>query len=212
MFCGVDEAGRGPVFGPLVIAGLISDEEGLENLDSLCKKDSKQTPKKMREKLYGILTENYHYHVAKITPEELDQGRESGLSLNRLEAIKFGAILEILKPQKAFLDCADVIPQNFLDAVQENSAHRCELIVEHKADEKYPIVSAASIIAKVERDREIESLCEEYGDLGSGYPSDPKTITFLEQWCRDKGKLPPFARRTWKTASRAQNKKLLDFL
>ncbi|MEE9594474.1 MAG: ribonuclease HII [Candidatus Hydrothermarchaeales archaeon] len=212
MFCGVDEAGRGPVFGPLVVAGLACDEEGLQALNSLCKRDSKRTPPKARAKLYEILTNEYSYRVIKIEPEELDSARESGISLNQLEAMKFGELIEALKPQKAFLDCADVIPQNFLDAVLRNLAHKCELVVEHKADERYPIVSGASIIAKVERDREIERLCEEYGDMGSGYTSDPKTISFLEKWCREKGELPFFARRTWKTASRAKNMKLLDFI
>ncbi|MFQ5815157.1 MAG: ribonuclease HII [Candidatus Hydrothermarchaeaceae archaeon] len=211
MFCGIDEAGRGPVLGPLVIAGLACDTGGLHALNGLCKRDSKRTPRNTREKLYEILTKEYPYHVIKIAPQDLDRARNNGLSLNVLEAMKFGALLDVLKPRKAFLDCADVLPQNFRRAVLKNLDHKCELVVEHKADERYPIVSAASIIAKVERDGEIKRLGEKYGDMGSGYSSDPKTISFLEKWVRDKGELPPFARQTWKTSSRAKNMKLLDF-
>ncbi len=212
MFCGIDEAGRGPVLGPLVIAGLACDDKGLNTLSMLCKKDSKRTPPAERERLHGVLTADYSYNVIKIPPLELDLARERGVSLNVLEGMKFGEILEALKPHKAFLDCADVEPKNFRSAVLKTLVHECELVIEHKADERYPIVAAASIIAKVERDREIIRLRNEFGDMGSGYASDPKTISFLERWYRENGRLPPFARRTWKTALRAKNAKLLDFL
>lgn len=198
--------------GPLVIAGIACDERGLQRLDDICKRDSKRTSPAERERLHGILTESYPYHVIKITPQEIDSARMSGIGLNELEAIKFGELIELLKPKKAFLDCADVLPRNFRGAVLKNLSHKCELIIEHKADERYPIVSAASIIAKVERDREMGRLREEYGEVGSGYSSDPVTIIFIEKWCRERGELPPFARRTWRTASRAKNMKLSDFL
>lgn len=212
MFCGIDEAGRGPVLGPLVIAGIACDDEGLRNLGSMCKRDSKRTPPDKREKLHEILTKEYPYRIIKIAPNELDRARKDGVSLNELEGMKFGEILQFLKPNKAFLDCADVLPSNFERHVLKTLRHECELVIEHKADERYPIVAAASIIAKVERDNEIKQLQKKYGDLGSGYASDPKTISFLEGWYREKGELPHFARLTWKTASRAKNAKLLDFL
>jgi ribonuclease HII len=71
---------------------------------------------------------------------------------------------------------------------------------EHGADETYPVVGAASIVAKVERDAHVERLATEYGEVGSGYPSDPTTKAFLESYVADHDALPPCARATWKTS------------
>jgi ribonuclease HII len=63
------------------------------------------------------------------------------------------------------------------------------------------VVSAASIIAKVTRDREITILSEEFGKIGSGYPSDPVTIAFLSAYIKSHDAPPPIARKSWKTVS-----------
>jgi ribonuclease HII len=76
------------------------------------------------------------------------------------------------------------------------------IVAEHKADRNYVIVSAASVVAKVERDRAVEELREEHGDFGSGYPSDPQTIAFLKEWVRREGSRPSFSRKSWKTWDR----------
>ncbi|MCS7131707.1 MAG: ribonuclease HII, partial [Hadesarchaea archaeon] len=81
---------------------------------------------------------------------------------------------------------------------------RPKLVVENYADRKYVAVSAASIVAKVKRDARMAALRRKYGDLGSGYSSDPRTIAFLERWVREQGKLPEFARRSWETARRIE--------
>jgi ribonuclease HII len=79
-----------------------------------------------------------------------------------------------------------------------------QVISEHQADRNYPVVSAASIIAKVERDHTIEELKCNYGDFGSGYMSDPKTKNFLYTLARKRGEYPDFVRRSWKPAKSAK--------
>jgi len=84
---------------------------------------------------------------------------------------------------------------------------KIKIVSEHKADRNYPIVSAASIIAKVERDREIAELAKYYGDFGSGYPSDPRTMRFLKQCVEKSYDYPNFVRRSWKPAKKAKSEK-----
>jgi ribonuclease HII len=208
MICGVDEAGRGPVLGSLVVAGVICEKKQEEDLKKIGVLDSKKLNAKSREKLYDQIISRFDYHSIKIQPLELDRSK----NLNLLEGMKFAEIINTLQPELAYLDCADAAPRNFHNYVAKHLSFKCNLVVEHKADEKYPIVSAASIIAKVERDRDIERLKQEYGDIGSGYPSDPKTVAFLEDWFKENRSFPPFVRKSWKTLNRIVNSKLLDFL
>lgn len=206
MICGIDEAGRGPVLGNLVVAGVLCRKEDIGRLKAMGVNDSKKLNAKKREELYKELKSQFKCHVLNIIPSELDAS-----NINRLEGAKFGEVITALKPETAYVDCADASPQNFKRYISRKIDFDCNLIVEHKADEKFPIVSAASIIAKVSRDAQIENLKEEYGDIGSGYPSDPKTIAFLEEWFRKNRSFPHFARKKWKTLSRIGNVKLTDF-
>jgi len=76
------------------------------------------------------------------------------------------------------------------------------IICSHKADALYAVVGAASIIAKVERDRAVAKISEQIGiPIGSGYPNDPVTKKFLREYLKQHGKLPYFVRMSWKTAS-----------
>lgn len=210
MICGIDEAGRGPVFGDLVIAGLACEPEEEEKLRELGVKDSKALSPSRREKLYDALVHGYPYKVVIITPSQLDRLRQR-YSLNDIEATAFADILNRLRPAKAYLDCASASQKKFTRAVEAGLRFGCDLVVEHKADERYPVVSAGSIIAKVTRDKGIKTLAETYGSIGSGYPSDPATKEFLSRWIKEHRSYPPFARRSWKTASRAGNLSLHDF-
>ncbi|MFQ5975951.1 MAG: ribonuclease HII [Candidatus Hydrothermarchaeales archaeon] len=210
MICGIDEAGRGPVIGPLVIAGVLASEEDIEALLKMGVKDSKKLSKEKRSKLYEKIKENYKCYSLKVTPNELDSLRKS-MSLNIIEAIKFGEIINVLKPKIAFVDAADVVPSNFKKAIEKSLKHPTTLIVEHKADEKYPIVSAASIIAKVERDETIKKLSLKYGDMGSGYPSDPLTQKFLKEWYQKNRSFPDFVRKSWKTVEALKNSRITEF-
>ena len=206
MICGIDEAGRGPVLGNLVVAGLLCREKDIEILKSMGVRDSKQLDPKKRAILHAELTSKFEYHVVEATPDEID-----AQNLNRLEAAKFADVINVLKPKTAYVDCADVSTDNFKKHISSKIDFNCSLVVEHKADERHHVVSAASIIAKVERDNHIESLKKEYGDIGSGYPSDPQTIAFIERYVKKHSTFPHFARKKWKTLDRMKNFKLTDF-
>ncbi|MEM2749155.1 MAG: ribonuclease HII [Candidatus Bathyarchaeia archaeon] len=201
--CGIDDAGRGPVIGPLVIAGVLIDEERLPNLIRLGVRDSKTLSPRRREYLAGeILKIVEDYRVVKVPPSEIDRVVEHGRRLNRLnrlEARIMASIIRDLKPDIAYVDASDILPERFSQHIAEELPFTVKIVSEHKADRTYPIVSAASIVAKVERDREIESLKQIYGDFGSGYAADPKTISFLKRWIEEHGSYPDFVRKSWKT-------------
>jgi ribonuclease HII len=195
--CGIDEAGRGPVIGPLVIAGVVADESAKQRLVNLEVKDSKKILPKKREFLYDkIIAAVNDYHIIIIQPEEIDDALNSAsLNLNWLEAIKSAMIVNKLQPDKVILDAPSNNIQAYVDYFKVYLKNKdVEVVCEHKADEKYPEVSAASILAKVVRDREVEKLRQKYGNLGSGYPSDPVTKEFLKKnW----DKCPNIFRKSW---------------
>jgi len=204
LICGVDDAGRGPVIGPLVIAGILVDESGVMDLIRLGVRDSKTLSPKRREYLaHEILKVVKDYRVVKVQPSEIDHVVETGKRLNRLnrlEARVMASIIRDLKPDVAYVDASDILPERFKQHILEEIPFKVKIVSEHEADKNYPVVSAASIIAKVERDAEIESLRQKYGDFGSGYVTDPKTINFLKSWIKIHGSYPDFVRKSWKTA------------
>ncbi|MEM1550309.1 MAG: ribonuclease HII [Candidatus Bathyarchaeia archaeon] len=202
--CGIDDAGRGPVIGPLVIAGILVDEIGLQELIQLGVKDSKALSPRRREDLAAqILRVVKRYDVVKVQPWEIDSVVEGGRKLNRLNRLEAHVMARVicqLKPDVVYVDASDVLPERFKHYILEEVPFKVEIISEHKADKTYPVVSAASIIAKVERDKEIEMLKRKYGDFGSGYPTDPRTISFLIRWAEKHNSYPDFVRKSWKTA------------
>ncbi len=209
LIAGVDDAGRGPIIGPLVIAGVLIDEKDLPRLRDLGVKDSKLLSPQRREQLaVEVRKLALKCHVVSLSPAEIDKVVETGRKLhrlNRLEALTMAKVIAALKPDRAYVDASDVLADRFKEHILENLSFKVEIISEHKADVKYPVVSAASIIAKVERDRAIEKLKEKYGnlgDMGSGYASDPKTIKFLEKWYAKFGYNPEFVRKSWKPAKK----------
>ena len=209
LIAGVDDAGRGPVIGPLVIAGVLIDEKDLPKLRDLGVKDSKMLSPQRREQLVVEIRKlAVKWHVESLSPAEIDKVVETGgklRRLNRLEAQTMAKVIAVLKPDIAYVDASDVLADRFKEHILENLSPRVEIVSEHKADVKYPVVSAASIIAKVERDRAIEKLKEKYapiGDMGSGYASDPRTIKFLEKWYATFRSYPEFVRRSWKPAKK----------
>jgi ribonuclease HII len=203
---GVDDAGRGPIIGPLVIAGVLLDDKDLSRLVDSGVKDSKRLSPRRREELAAEIKKlALKYHVAMLSPTEIDIVVETGKKLhklNRLEAQTMAKVITILKPDVAYVDASDVLADRFKQHVAENLTFKVQIISEHKADAKYPIVSAASIIAKVERDRALSALQEKYGNIGCGYATDPNTIKFLEKWIRKFGSYPDFVRKSWKPAKR----------
>ena len=209
LVAGVDDAGRGPIIGPLVIAGVLLEEKELEKLKALGVKDSKLLSPKRREHLaVEIKRIAIRYCSESLSPEQIDKVVETGRKLhrlNRLEADIMAKIIEALRPDIAYVDASDVLADRFKAHIIDKLACEVEIISEHKADATYPIVSAASIIAKVERDRAIQELADKYGDMGSGYVTDPRTIAFLEKWLATHGSYPRFVRKSWKPAKELRN-------
>lgn len=198
MICGVDEAGRGPVIGPLVVAAVMVDNE--RSLRRLKVKDSKLLTKARREQLYPKIMESARVEVAVITADDIDRFRDEE-SLNLLEVQHFAALIDRLIPEKVFVDAADVVEERFGRLICDRLVCRPTMVSCHRADAKYPVVSAASVVAKVTRDRLIEEIAQQIGEpIGSGYPTDPVTRAFLEKWIREKGDFPPHTRRSWRTA------------
>ncbi len=215
----MDDAGRGPVIGPLVIAGVLVEEESVDILKQMGVKDSKVLRAEKREKLAieirRVVTDS---HVVELSPQKVDEvvHRAPKLKrLNYLEAVAMANVIEKLRPDLAFVDASDVVPQRFGRDIREHLSYDPRIVSEHYADSKYPVVSAASIIAKVERDARIFELKSEYGDFGSGYSTDEKTIAFLESYYRSNGDFPPIVRRSWETlpkiVSRICQSKLADY-
>jgi ribonuclease HII len=194
---GIDEAGRGPVIGPMVIAGVVIEAGDEKKLTDLQVKDSKLlTPKQRTDLFKKIIKIAKDYIILIIPPSEIDFAvrGEDGLNLNWLEARKSAEIINKLAPGKAIIDCPSPNIPEYTGYIKNLLNTDTELVLEHKADENYVVVSAASILAKVTRDEEIAKLKKAYGDIGSGYPADPKTRQFLEEnW----DKTPEIFRKSW---------------
>jgi len=203
---GLDDAGRGPIIGPLVIAAVLTDEERVRELVKIRVRDSKLLTPDARSSLAGQI-ERIAMKVSyeEISPAEIDEVVLKGRrlqKLNFLEARSMAKLIAELKPARVWVDASDVKPERYarqiLDELPAN-LKRTVLVSEHKADRKYPIVSAASIMAKVRRDAAISKLWEEYGNFGSGYVTDPDTMRFLREWRQKHDYYPPIVRKSWKT-------------
>lgn len=203
MVLGLDEAGRGPCIGSLFLVGVMCEEEKREELRAIGAKDSKLLPHKKRmllaEKIKKIANK---IEVVQLTPSEIDQAvdGDDSLNLNWLEARKTAEILNKLKPDKAIIDCPSPNIKAYADYIKRRLTHKSvELILEHKA-EKYEIVAAASIIAKVLREEEVAKIEKKVGQsIGSGYPSNPICQKFLKE---NHEKYPEIIRHSWESYKR----------
>jgi ribonuclease HII len=208
LIAGVDDAGRGPAIGPLVIAGVLMREEDLPRLAELGVRDSKLLTPHRREVLAPQIKQiAQNYTVAKLSPMEIDDVVINGRKLrklNWLEAKTMAKVIQTLKPDKAYVDASDILEDRFKQDILSFLTFNIPIVSEHKADRTYPIVSAASIIAKVERDKEIAQLASVYGNFGSGYPSDPRTIEFLQRCLEKMEEYPEFVRKSWKPVQKAK--------
>ncbi|MBU3966642.1 MAG: ribonuclease HII [Euryarchaeota archaeon] len=201
MIAGIDEAGKGPVLGPMCVAGLLVDENKLDNITRIGVKDSKKlTPKKREALSVEINKLADKIFILEVSPGQIDELRKV-ITMNEIMVACYVKVLEELRPESAFVDAADVIAERFGENIKKKYSSDLNITSEHNADEKYPIVSAASILAKVRRDELVRNIEKKAGiEIGSGYPSDRKTITFLENWVREHGSLPDFARSSWETS------------
>lgn len=201
---GIDEAGRGSVFGPLVIAGVSIDNSF--DLKALGVKDSKKLSPKKRESIFEQLREinGIEVVIKELKPSLIDRYVLNGqkhMKLNYLEAKFMALIINSLHGELAVVDAADTSERLFASQISAFLKRKVMLISSHHADDIYPVVSAASIIAKVNRDKKIRNIQERYGKIGSGYPSDPLTREYLRKNMGSMSKLP-FVRRSWKTLKR----------
>jgi ribonuclease HII len=205
--CGVDDAGRGSMLGPLVIAGISINKTNISKLSLMGVKDSKQLTPKSREELYKkIILLVDDYYVAKISPKSIDVSVKNH-GLNQLEAKYMAKVISKLNPDISYVDSCDVNPQRFGKEISKLSNNK-KIKSYHHADSRFVVVSAASIIAKVTRDKAISRLRKTH-DLGSGYPSDPKTINFVKTYYAIKRVLPTFVRKSWKPTQKILNTKLI---
>ena len=212
---GVDEAGRGCLLGPLVVAGVSVTPAGARALKKLGVKDSKKLSPARRERLYPQIMEvSERVHWTMISPDEIDFVVTTGKKLrklNYLEAIHFARVIDKLGVSRVTVDASDVIPERFRDDIVLNLGLKCNVVAVHKADRDYPVVSAASIIAKVNRDREVGLLREVQGEFGSGYPSDPETRAFFKDRMLRGESLPGYVRKSWKTWMNLQQSLITAF-
>lgn len=196
MICGVDEAGKGAVLGPLVVAAVACRE------DAECRevgaRDSKQLSPLQRARLFQEITTRFRYAVISYSPGDIDAHRKR-MTLNDFMASAHAEVISRLAPDTAYVDACDVDARRYGRRVKALLRSPCRVVSEHSADGKYAVVGAASIVAKVTRDRAIAMLAEEHGQIGSGYPSDPATVAHLEEFFRVHHHPPPYARLSWAT-------------
>lgn len=205
---GIDEAGRGAVIGPLVVCGVSLEESKVQMLRKIRVRDSKELSPKRREHLAKAIEKiAKDIMILKVSPCVIDNRKAEGLNLNQLEAIKFADIINYLKPDKVFIDSPDVNTMKLRAFVKKMLKEEAELVVEHHADKNHPEVSAASIIAKVERDNEMKLLSRKYGQMGSGYPSDERATNWLKSWIANNKTFPEFVRRSWVTIELLEREK-----
>ena len=171
---GIDEAGRGPVLGPMTIGGVVDTVNSEITYREMGCKDSKLlTPKRREELDKKIRNTAKEVAVIEISAKEIDSLRKI-MSLNEVEAMKMAELIQSLenKPDKIIIDCPDTEPSRFLQRMRKYLGPDFNAVIEHKADVNYPIASAASIVAKVKRDEWVKETEEKYGVIGSGYPAD----------------------------------------
>jgi ribonuclease HII len=197
----------------MVVAGVLVEEDA--GLKELGVRDSKQLATSKRESMAKELRSSVRYEIRTASAEDIDLLR-SQMTMNVLESKLFATVIECLGAKLAYVDAADTNEGEFARLIARELGPEVRIVSKHGADALYPVVSAASIIAKTERDRLVREIQKQFGqDIGSGYPSDQVTISFLKDWYREHGDLPPHTRRSWKTARRimseVEGKSLDDF-
>ncbi|SIR30866.1 RNase HII [Haladaptatus litoreus] len=198
---GVDEAGRGPVLGSMFAAAVV-----IEDVDDLPSGigDSKTLSPERREAFAEQFREDDTIEIglAEIPTNRIDDP-ETDMNTLTVEA-HAEAILQVAEDDaQGIVDACDTSESRFARRVTEEIAYPVEITAEHGADETHAIVGAASIVAKVERDAHVAELAEKHGEVGSGYPSDPKTRAFLRDYVESHGELPDCARASWQTSKDA---------
>lgn len=199
---GVDEAGRGAWIGPLVVGAVGVSRDGLGAVARTGARDSKTLTAPRREAILEALSRCATLRAVDASPAEVDRHVVDG-RLNALEARLFGDLLRPFAPAEARVDACDANAQRFARSVARHAGPDVRVLARHHADATDPLVGAASIVAKVHRDRAVRVLAEELGEeIGSGYPSDPVTVRFVRRTVPPGSALPPWLRRSWSTTRR----------
>ncbi|MDD5418012.1 MAG: ribonuclease HII [Candidatus Nanoarchaeia archaeon] len=201
---GLEEAGRGPVIGPMIVAGVLIDENDSEKLREIGVRDSKLLTRKSRENLAGKMQGIIKAHkILEISPNELDNE-----NINMVTAKRMAEIINELNPDIAIIDCPSNNINSFTSDVERFLTVSSKIKAEHKADINHPVVSAASIFAKVNRDKWVSNFEKKNNvSVGSGYPHDPETINFLKMVLSNNQGIPSYVRKKWSTVSNMMNSK-----
>ena len=196
---GVDEAGRGSIIGPLVIAGISIRQDRIMDLHHLGVRDSKMLTAKVRASLFAIISEMVDsLCIYKIDCSVIDENVFSK-GLNKLEAETMAYVIENLKADMVYVDSCDTNPSRYKHHIESHLiTSKSKLYSMHHADSLNIVVSAASIIAKIVRDGEIQEIRKTHCNIGSGYPSDEKTMRFIRNWVSEYKCAPRFARKSWR--------------
>ena len=202
---GVDEAGRGAVIGPMVVAGISFRERDIQVLEEIGVRDSKLLSRKERAAKYGRLVEIARSICVRVVQIEEIDNNVSFKRLNHLEALSMAQVIDNINADTIFVDCCDVNQEKFRSIIlshvkrrlQNARSGKMEVFSFHHADSLNLAVSAASIVAKVIREEEIGNIRKIHREIGSGYPSDKQTARFIKSWIDVTGVPPPFARSSW---------------
>ncbi|ACP49688.1 ribonuclease HII [Sulfolobus islandicus Y.N.15.51] len=193
MRIGIDEAGRGALIGPMIVAGVAISDSKLKFLKGIGVKDSKQLTRERREKLFDIIAITVDaFTVVKVFPYEIDNYNLNDLTYDAVSKIILS--LSVFNPEIVTVD--KVGEEKPVIELIRKLGYKSNVV--HKADVLFVEASAASIIAKVIRDNYIDELKKVYGDFGSGYPADPRTIKWLKSFYEKNPNPPPIVRRSWK--------------
>lgn len=208
LILGIDDAGRGPLIGPMILAGVLIEKKQETELKKHNIRDSKIIPHIERIALSRLIKENsISQKVVATFPDEIDNSLLSGTNLNTLEAIKVAKIINLLNTKEiqkekvhVIVDCPSVNTKAWTKTLISYIKNKTNLTIscEHKADANHLSVGAASILAKVTREEEVAKLKKLYGQIGSGYPSDPNTQKFLKKHGKEFSNSGIF-RKTWST-------------
>ena len=189
------------MLGPIIVAGISVSKKLISEMIDKGIKDSKLLTPGKRQILFGhVVSIAESICICRINIEDIDFHVFRN-NLNILEAEAMAITISNMKSDETYVDSCDVNPSRYQRTISSFlKRNSTKLISMHHADKLNVVVSGASIIAKVTRDSEITKIRVKYGDIGSGYPSDKKTIKFVREWFRQKNEIPPFARKSWKPA------------
>ena len=203
---GIDDAGRGVLMGPLVIAGALISETGAERLSSLNVQDSKnyKNAKTVVNRFMEIGSVVDKFTVRLISSQELTEKNERKITIDRA---MIPYIIEIVEELGRGLGNPNVLIDNLQhreDLIDELKKRGFNNVVVESGAERHLSVAAASIVASAQFELELRKLRPEWGEIGSGNPNDPKTIKWLKEYYKKEKKWPNFVRTYYKTIRRME--------